>query len=59
MGEESVHVSHIPELESALFIPPMVMPEAFGVAPPSLSSAPFAAPDAEGFAGEERKKRGD
>ena len=31
---------------------------AFGVAPPSLSAAPFASP-AEPFAGEERKNRGD
>jgi hypothetical protein len=35
------------------------MPEALGVAPPSLSSAPFAAPDPEAFTGDERKKSGD
>jgi hypothetical protein len=38
----------------------MVIPLALGVAPPSsLSSAPFAAPEPEGLAGDERKKSGD
>jgi hypothetical protein len=36
-----------------LSIPPIFMADAFGVAPPSLSSAPFAG------AGEDWKKRGD
>jgi hypothetical protein len=36
------------------------MPLAFGVAPPSsLSSAPFAAPEPDGLAGDERKNKGD
>jgi hypothetical protein len=40
--------------------PPIVMPLALGVAPPSsLSGAAFPAPDPEGTAGEERKNRGD
>jgi len=43
----------------SLYIPPIVMADAFGVAPPSLSSSPFAGPELEGFAGEERKKSGD
>lgn len=43
-----------------LFLPPMVMPLAFGVAPPSsLSGAPFPAPETEGLTGEERKNSGD
>lgn len=38
----------------------MVIPLALGVAPPSsLSSAPFAAPEPEGLAGDERKNSGD
>jgi hypothetical protein len=38
----------------------MVIPLALGVAPPSsLSSAPFAAPEPEGLAGDERKNNGD
>ena len=42
------------------FIPPMVMPLALGVAPPSsLSGAPFPAPEPEGFTGDERKNNGD
>jgi hypothetical protein len=41
-------------------IPPMVMPLAFGVAPPSsLSCASFPAPEPEGFTGDERKNSGD
>jgi hypothetical protein len=32
---------------------------ALGVAPPSLSAAPFASCEAEPFAGDERKKSGD
>lgn len=40
--------------------PPMVMPLALGVAPPSsLSGAPFPAPEPEGCAGDERKNKGD
>ena len=41
------------------YIPPIVIADAFGVAPPSLSSSPFAGPELEGFAGEERKNSGD
>jgi hypothetical protein len=42
------------------YIPPMVMPLALGVAPPSsLSGAPFPAPEPEGCAGDERKNKGD
>jgi hypothetical protein len=43
-----------------MFIPPIVMPLALGVAPPSsLSGAPFPAPGPEGLTGEERKNSGD
>lgn len=41
-----------------LILPPMFMALAFGVAPPSLSAAPFASP-ADPFTGDERKKSGD
>lgn len=40
-------------------VPPIVCADAFGVAPPSLSSSPLACPAPEGLAGDERKKSGD
>ena len=59
MGEESIKVSDGFLLDTDVSIPPMVMPLALGVAPPSLSGAPFAAPEPEGLTGDERKKSGD
>lgn len=45
--------------DAVLCIPPMAMALAFGVAPPSLSSSPLAAPGPDGCVGDERKNRGD
>jgi hypothetical protein len=61
MGEESVLVSYAVKSQKwTPSLPLIVMPEALGVAPPSLSSAPaFASPEPEATAGEERKKSGD
>ena len=42
-----------------LFSPPIFIPLALGVAPPSLSSAPVSPAEAEGFSGDERKNNGD
>jgi hypothetical protein len=48
-----------PAPDVSFYIPPIVMADAFGVAPPSLSSSPLAGPELGGCAGEERKKSGD
>jgi hypothetical protein len=61
MGEESGAVSYAVKPQRLTpSLPPIVMPEALGVAPPSLSSAPpFASPEPEAFTGDERKNSGD
>jgi hypothetical protein len=60
MGEESREVSHPSKKIVRHAIPPMVIPLAFGVAPPSsLSGVPFPAPEPEALTGDERKKSGD
>lgn len=58
MGDESTDISAEHSQLQKITVPPMFMALAFGVAPPSLSAAPFAS-SATPFTGEERKNNGD
>lgn len=58
MGDESSRCQRCMSCQCRINIPPMFMALAFGVAPPSLSAAPFAS-SADPFTGDERKNSGD
>jgi hypothetical protein len=59
MGDDSVHVSYECTNCSLTALPPIVIPLALGVAPPSSLSGATAAPEPEALTGDERKKSGD
>jgi hypothetical protein len=63
MGEESANCQRLnSEFKPQDQIPPMFIPLALGVLSPSefaSAPAPVAAPEADAFAGEERKNKGD
>lgn len=59
MGDDSIAISSERTCNSLVALPPMVMPLALGVAPPSSLSGAAAAPEPEALTGEERKKSGD